>query len=159
METNPHAGDKQFVGTQKNTAPTTPGTPLPFPTFKFQLSLSGKKIGWLGKSGYENRWACIVPEENDAVIMGWYQWPPDNRDPSYLRIKGDEFMTWSTLPGDPVAFNVWDYANRWGMIPGDGVNAKVIAFDSKAPLSQYKDEKWIYANMGYKQLQIDMITA
>jgi hypothetical protein len=138
------------------TAPTPRVPQSYFPHFKFRLSMSDGTdrytIGWLGKAGTQDMWACVVPDEIDAVIMRW--WIPDNDPaggPQYLWIENFGYMTWSGgLPGYPVAFNTWAYANKWDMIPGTGVQAAVIAADSKAPLCQYQvgtsPLKWIYAN-------------
>lgn len=155
MRTNPHAGDKQFVGPTKNTdpAPQAPQASQDAPQFKFRLSLRDRvPIGSLGKSGSQDMWARIVPNENDAVCMNWYDDSKGNRPDHYLLLKGFGYMTWSTISGNPLAFNTYPYANRWKWVGNE-----LVAADSGAPLSQYQDWKWVYANAGYKPLQIEVV--
>jgi hypothetical protein len=68
LEKAPHAGDKQFAGAIKTSDPAPQGVG----TFKYQVSLNGAPIGWLGKGGSQSMWALVVPDENDAVILQWY---------------------------------------------------------------------------------------
>jgi len=141
LETNPHVGDKQFVGTEKNTGPAPQGLKA-VGTFKYRLSLNGAPIGWLGKGGSQSMWAEVVPNEKDAVNLQWYAYNGVN----YLMIEGFGYMTWSGgLSGAPVAFNTWAYANGWKEEGG-----RLIAIDSGAPLSEYRtDVPWLYANKDY----------
>jgi hypothetical protein len=143
LETTPHAGDKQFAGAPKTTDPT----PKDVGTFKYQISLNGTPIGWLGKAGSQSMWARVVPNESDAVILQWYAYGGIN----YLTIPGFGYMTWSGgLSGKPVAFSTWAYANGWKEEGGH-----LIAVDSGEALSEYRsDVPWLYANSSYSAVGV-----
>jgi hypothetical protein len=155
MPADPHAGEQPFVGDPKNSAPApqalagTAGA-VAGDTFNYRLSLNGVNIGWLGRAGAQGMWACVVPNQADAVPLQWYAYS----GVTYLRIPGFGYMTWSGgLSGQPIAFNTWAYANGWMESGGE-----LIATDSKQPLSEYStDSIWLYANGTYSALGVTRV--
>ena len=158
METKPHLGDKEFVGTVKNTgtaASEKVASKAEGGAFRYRLSLNGVQIGWLGKGGSQGMWAEVVKNESDAISLEWYTYSGVN----YLRIAGTSsgwWMTWSGgLSGHPVAFNTWPYANGWKESGG-----QLIAADSGATVGQYSsDLAWLYANKDYTPLEFNRVVA
>jgi hypothetical protein len=123
MEATPHAGDNQFIGAPKNDSPAPDANVKSWsPLVYVRLYLAEGFYGYLGKSGSQNMWACVVQHKNDAVIIDQVL---GKGLANYFWIKDFGYMTWSGgLSGNPVAFNSWAYANMWKFDSGGALDRR-----------------------------------